>query len=56
MYLSEVWTWITNYLFFYDFDAEYVSQQTVAPFADANDAALAMIFDGANGSTTFTQL
>lgn len=56
MYLSEIWTWITNFQFFYDFNADYISQQTVAPFANYSDSALAMIFDGANGSTTFTQL
>lgn len=55
MYLGGIWTWLTNYFFFYDFNAEYIPQQTVAPFGSYSDSALAMIFNGANGSTTFTQ-
>jgi len=57
LYLGEIWSWIGNYAaYFYDFNAPFISQQTVAPFANYGDSALAMIFDGANGSTTFTQL
>lgn len=57
MYLGEIWTWIGNYASeFYDFNSPFISQQTVTPFVNYGDAALAMIFDGANGSTTFNQL
>lgn len=56
MYLSEIWTWVGDYAYFYDFNAPYISQQTVEPFVNYYTSALAMTFDGANGSTTFTQL
>ena len=56
LYLGEIWSWVSNNEFFYDFNAAYIPQQTVTPFVNYGDAALAMIFSGTNGSTTFDQL
>jgi hypothetical protein len=56
LYLGEIWSWVSNNEFFYDFNAAYIPQQTVTPFVNYGDAGLAMIFSGTNGSTTFDQL
>jgi len=57
MYLGEVWTWLnTEFTPFYDFTSPYISQQVVAPFPNYSNAALAIIFNGTPGDTTFTQV
>jgi len=57
MYLSEIWTWLGNEgALFYSPASEFVPQQTLAPFTNYGQSALAMTFDGTPGDTTFTQL